>query len=332
MRLARREKRQGGRATSTRSWLTAAGLAAAYCAVVAIGSGQDVNWDRQNYHLYDAFALLHWRYPSDVMPGGPQTTLNPIPYLIPYLLEHGCGPRAGAVRLAGLQSIPVLLGWCIAARIARTGWSAAIAGATAATSAMVVGAIGTSFDPPRPELLLAAPTLAALLVLTPRRSEAGFDAGRARVLAAGLLTGIAVGFKIALLPLAFGLTSGLVAISSCRRDGPVGRSGPRVRDGDDRRRRASVAAGPDRRARKRQQGRRLHRSAAGGRRRHTGGSLAWPVRRRRRVRADDRSLAQSRSPEGVRRPVSQPGADLIVRRKLARRRRPRRQTGRAADR
>ena len=91
--------------------------------------------------------------------------------------------------------------------------AAAIAGATAATSAMVVGEIGTSFE----ELLLAAPALAALLVLTPRRGEAGFDAGRARVLAAGLLTGIAVGFKIALLPLAFGLTSGLVAISG-RRD------------------------------------------------------------------------------------------------------------------
>jgi hypothetical protein len=49
-------------------------------------TGEDINWDRRNYHEYGAFALLNGRFDVDVAPGGFQTFLNPSAYLPAYVL------------------------------------------------------------------------------------------------------------------------------------------------------------------------------------------------------------------------------------------------------
>ena len=165
--------------------------------------GQDVNWDLQNYHAYDAYALLHWRYGRDVVPSGPQTYLNPVPYLPPYLFGRLLGPLPGDLAEAVLQSVSAFALW----RVARAGASpvcALLATLAGATAAMALAEVGTRLD----DLLLAATPLLAIRL--------GGD-GRASVerhALAGLLTGIAAGWKLPMVILSVALAA---AVASGRR-------------------------------------------------------------------------------------------------------------------
>ena len=51
-------------------------------------NGQDANWDLLNYHLYNAFAFLHGRFTTDIMPAGIHTFLNPLLDIPLYLFIH----------------------------------------------------------------------------------------------------------------------------------------------------------------------------------------------------------------------------------------------------
>jgi hypothetical protein len=59
-------------------------LGAGYALVL----GEDANWDWQNYHEYNVWALLHGGYPRDAMPPGFQTYFNPVIYFPWYALRH----------------------------------------------------------------------------------------------------------------------------------------------------------------------------------------------------------------------------------------------------
>ena len=50
--------------------------------------GEDVNWDWQNYHEYNVWALLNGRYAIDALPAGFQTYFNPTVYFPVYYLRH----------------------------------------------------------------------------------------------------------------------------------------------------------------------------------------------------------------------------------------------------
>lgn len=52
----------------------------------SIHLGRDANWDLQNYHWYDPYALLNWRYDRDVAPAMGMSFFSPLLYL-PWL-EH----------------------------------------------------------------------------------------------------------------------------------------------------------------------------------------------------------------------------------------------------
>src|SRR5213595_3088398 len=73
--------------------------------------GQDDNWDLKNYHLYNAYALLHDRIGFDMAPAQWQSYFNPaldVPY---YLLTSWFpGPVAGFLfgLLHGLNFVLVL--------------------------------------------------------------------------------------------------------------------------------------------------------------------------------------------------------------------------------
>ena len=134
----------------------------------ALLRGQDVNWDLQNYHRYDPYALLHRRLASDVAPAGPQGFLNPLPYLLPYALQRLLPPLPAGL-LDAAQSGCLMLAWFLAWRLSRRPAIAVAATAAAFGGSVVLSELGTSFA----DLILAAPPLAALLLLTACRSEAG---------------------------------------------------------------------------------------------------------------------------------------------------------------
>lgn len=81
-------------------WLDSAGAArrAAWLMPLCFGllslrRGQDANWDLQNYHLYNPFALLHGKVGFDLAPGQWQSYFNPTLDLLYYALAmHLPGP------------------------------------------------------------------------------------------------------------------------------------------------------------------------------------------------------------------------------------------------
>lgn len=173
--------------------------------------GQDVNWDLQNYHAYDALALLGGREQADVAPAGPQSFLNPLPYLLPWLARRLLPPRPAGMLVTASQLVPVMLAWGIAWRAgagrAGQAWAAFLAAIAACTGAVVLTEAGTSFC----DLVLAAPALLGVLLMLPR---CGRPAGGRRLLLAGLSVGVAIGLKptgLFLLPAlaAAGLSSGV---------------------------------------------------------------------------------------------------------------------------
>ena len=179
----------------SRSWLPAflPALAAAACVLFGwtLWRGQDVNWDWQNYHLYDAFALLHGRLQRDVAPAGSQSYLNPLPYLLPYEAQRWLPPLAAGLVVTSTQLVPVMLAWAIAWRAwgARSGRGlvAGTAALGACTGAAMLTEIGTSFS----DVVLAAPALLGLFLLLPVAGQHRWP----RFFAAGMAAGIAVGLK-----------------------------------------------------------------------------------------------------------------------------------------
>lgn len=163
----------------------------------AASRGEDASWDLRNYHLYNAWALLHGRLGTDIAPAGLQGYFNPLLDLPYYLL--GTGP---------LRHMPRLLAACqglwfggvvwvvgrIAARLAALqqrpfGLIDAAAWLLGVTGSMTLSQAGLTSN----EMPLALLVLSALYLLLPDP-----DGGRAawkRLAGAGLMCGVAAGLK-----------------------------------------------------------------------------------------------------------------------------------------
>lgn len=175
----------------------AASAVAIACAVaLGVRAGQDVSWDLRNYHLWAAFALLHGRHRIDVAPAQLQTWLNPIPYVVPYLLIRAAPPLLANVVLSAAVGLSGAAVYALARRVLApggpTGRSVLIAGLATAlglAGPMVSSQLGgSSFD-----------TLGSLLVLPAvwLCASAAGDPGRSpwRHVGSGLLVGLATGAK-----------------------------------------------------------------------------------------------------------------------------------------
>ncbi|WP_426661248.1 hypothetical protein [Rhodanobacter aciditrophus] len=160
---------------------------------------QDASWDLRNYHLYNAWAMLHGRQSLDLVAAGMQSFFNPLLDLPYYLL--GTGPLEHMPRvLAGLQGLwyggLVFVLLRIAARLADLQGrvfdaSDLFAVLIGATGTMAVSQLGMSSN----EMPLALLVLLAICLLLPICvSEPTARSGR-RVLLAGLLCGLAAGLK-----------------------------------------------------------------------------------------------------------------------------------------
>lgn len=76
--------------------------------------GKDLNWDLANYHYYNAYALLHFRYDQDFWPAGLNTYFNPTLDLLTYFLINYFPPRLTGFTLGAIQGITIWLTFRIA--------------------------------------------------------------------------------------------------------------------------------------------------------------------------------------------------------------------------
>lgn len=79
--------------------------------IISLLLGADTNWDLQNYHLYNAFALLNGKLDVDLAPAGFQTYFNPmldVPYFL--AMQHLPPPLVGFLMgaLHGMNFVLVL--------------------------------------------------------------------------------------------------------------------------------------------------------------------------------------------------------------------------------
>lgn len=202
-------------ATGIRWLLVDAVLLVAFIAITgtfSIWLGQDVNWDLQNYHYYNAWAWVHDRrgYAWDIVAAQLQTYHNPLldlPFY--YMVEGGLEPRT----IAFVQAIPAGIGaffllkmlqWLFRGMPAGQRWIAiACAFAVGTTSAMGLGVIGTTMN----EWPGAALTIAGIYFIVRALAQSpGARVPRRALIIAGLLLGFATGGKF---------TCGVYAVGLC---------------------------------------------------------------------------------------------------------------------
>lgn len=171
--------------------LVIAGSAAAG-AVYAYMAGEDINWDWQNYHDYAGFALVHGRFDVDVAPGGFQSFLNPLIYLLPYMVRHGLGAPWWGIALGALHGLNLaVVYWVTRVLLGRAAdiWTLAAALLIAALSPMALSEVGTSFA----DILTTLPILAAIALMFSAEDD---TPSMRHLLAAGVLIGAATGLKL----------------------------------------------------------------------------------------------------------------------------------------
>ena len=174
-------------------------------ALYTFAMGEDVNWDWQNYHEYNVWAVLNGRYGLDAVPPGFQTYFNPTIYFPVYYLRHFLPSPYGLIIIGAIHGLNLAL-ICLFARLVlrRAATVAAIAAAVAiaASGPMTLSEVGTSFS----DVLLALPVIGGfLLILAADRPPA------LHYLLAGSLIGAAVGLKLTNIVYAIGAAAALLA-------------------------------------------------------------------------------------------------------------------------
>ena len=204
----------------------AIGFDAAACALgpligvlVALMAGQETSWDFRNYHWYNAYALLTWRYDQDVAVAHHATYNNPaleIPY---YLAGNALPPWLTLALLGAVTGLNFSLLYLIA-RSVFAGFEAAASRLAAIATAAIGFLGGMSF------LLIATtyydnvvslPILGALLALLRLREGDPCGGGRAPLMhgaCAGLLIGAASALKLTVMPFAVGIMAAALAMRS----------------------------------------------------------------------------------------------------------------------
>lgn len=77
--------------------------------LLSVLMGQDDGWDMRNYHLYNAYALLHGRLGLDISPASFQAYFNPTLDLPYYLLTEWLPPQFVAFILGAVHGLNFLL-------------------------------------------------------------------------------------------------------------------------------------------------------------------------------------------------------------------------------
>jgi hypothetical protein len=75
----------------------------------SVGLGQDINWDFQNYHLYNSYAFLNNRMGFDLAPAGLQTYFNPLMDIFYFFLMKNFSPAGFEFILGMIHGINFIL-------------------------------------------------------------------------------------------------------------------------------------------------------------------------------------------------------------------------------
>jgi Glycosyltransferase family 87 len=178
-------------------------------ALYAWFSGEDINWDWQNYHEYGAFALLNGRFETDVAPAGLQTFLNPLAYVPAYLLRHHVGAPWWGMLLGAIHGLNLALIYWLSRTVLGRGagiWAVLSSLVIAAFGPMTLSEVGTSFA----DILTALPVIAGVtLILSAGEAKENRKQNyllqnhfmqnhflQNHFLMAGLLIGASVGLKL----------------------------------------------------------------------------------------------------------------------------------------
>ncbi len=169
------------------------------CTVLALVTnyllGKDMASDSLSYHLYAGFSAVHDRFSQDYYPAGPQSYFNPYIYVpLYYLVSAGLSSLEISSVLAIAHSVILWLTYELAVAVCpsndrRERLMFGIFGiAFALINPILLQQIGSTFsDITTGEMVLAGWLLLALAVRVPSST---------RVIGAGLLCGIATGFKL----------------------------------------------------------------------------------------------------------------------------------------
>lgn len=168
------------------------------CGALALWAGQDINWDLQNYHLYNPYAWLNGRIGADLAPGQWQSYFNPtidVPY---YLLVTHLPGWLCCFLMGWLHGLNFPLVYAIARRLLPHGSHAALPfwlAAAGCAGPAFLSELGNTMG----DNLTALFVLGAMLLVVQ-----GQTAGR--LLIAGLIMGIGTGLK---------LTNAVYALALC---------------------------------------------------------------------------------------------------------------------
>ena len=191
------------------AWLVAA---LAFAAAVSLWQGKDVNWDLENYHFYNPYALLGGRIGWDIAPAQVQTYYNALLDLPFYAMVRANFP--GWI-IAVVLAVPAGLAMYLLARILpdllpgttpRPRIARGVALAIGCTGSMGIALMGSTMNE-WPGAMLVMAALGLLL----RNSGTGASRRAGAVLGAGMLAGMASGLKLTAAPYAVGLCVALLA-------------------------------------------------------------------------------------------------------------------------
>jgi hypothetical protein len=177
--------------------------------------GVDTNWDLRNYHFYNGYSLVHWRFDTDIAPEGQESFLNPIPCAFFYLLLSSVPFPADAWILMVLQlcSLPILVLICreIDRELGHETFS--LSGLLALCLCIAApiwwSEQGTTFYSSTTAPLVL---LGLLLALRGVRMAASAQPALVRFAAAGVAIGLACGLKLTNAPFAVGLLLALAIV------------------------------------------------------------------------------------------------------------------------
>ena len=126
--------------------------------------GEDVNWDWQNYHEYNVWAVINGRYGLDALPPGFQTYFNPTVYFPAHYLRHLLPLPYGLMIMGAVHGLNLLLIYFLVRALLREAATASAIGASiliAAVGPMTISEVGTSFA----DILTALPILAGCILI-----------------------------------------------------------------------------------------------------------------------------------------------------------------------
>jgi hypothetical protein len=210
--------------------LSRRGFEAAACAlgpligvVVALSAGQETSWDFRNYHWYNAYALLSWRYDQDVAVAHHATYNNPALDVLYYLAGNALPPTFTLALLGAVEGLNFSLLYLIARSVFKGFDVSTSRLASLATAAigflggMSFLLIATTYQDNVVSLLVLG-ALRELLKLREHEPREGSRTALTHGARAGILIGAAGALKLTAMPYGVGILAAALAMRSGARN------------------------------------------------------------------------------------------------------------------